>query len=191
MGKVDIYLNRITNWKEESVILRNICLETELVEDFKWMHPCYTYMGKNIVLIHGFRDYCALLFHKGALLKDSENILIRQTENVQMARQIRFTSAEEILGLKSVIKTYLLEAIELEKAGTKVELKPTSEYHMPEELSQAFENNKALEIAFNNLTPGRQRGYLLYFSQAQQSKTRRARIEKSQSKILEGKGLND
>ncbi|AGA80462.1 YdeI/OmpD-associated family protein [Echinicola vietnamensis] len=191
MEKVDQYIEKIKNWKEETLLLREVCLECGLEEDFKWMHPCYTHNGKNIVLIHGFKDYCALLFHKGVLLDDTENILVQQTENVQSARQIRFTSAKEIIDLKSVVKTYVFETIEAEKSGLKVEWKKTSEYEVPTELEEAFKNYPELETAFYNLTPGRQRGYLFYLSQAKQSKTRFSRIEKTFSKILEGKGYNE
>ncbi|MBU3025192.1 YdeI/OmpD-associated family protein [Zobellia galactanivorans] len=191
MEKVDQYIEKIKNWKEETILLREICLECGLEEDFKWMHPCYTFQGKNIVLIHGFKEYCALLFHKGALLNDANNLLIQQTENVQSARQIRFRNKQEIIDLKSVIKTYIFEAIEVEKTGLEVKMKKTSEFEMPQELDEALKNNHELETAFYNLTPGRQRGYLLFFSQAKQSKTRISRIEKSTPKILEGKGLND
>ncbi len=185
MEKVDRYIEKIKNWKEETILLREICLECGLEEDFKWMHPCYTFQGKNIVLIHGFKD-CALLFHKGALLNDANCLLIQQTENVQSARQIRFKNKQEIIGLKAVIKTYIFEAIEVEKAGLEVKLKKTSEYEVPLELEEALKNNPELETAFYNLTPGRQRGYLLYFSEAKQAKTRISRIEKLTSKILEG-----
>ncbi len=191
MEKVDRYIDKIKSWKVETILLREICLECGLDEDFKWMHPCYTFQGKNIVLIHGFKEYCALLFNKGALLKDTENILVQQTENVQSARQIRFTNKQEVIDLKPIIKTYIFEAIEVEKAGLEVKMKKTSEYEMPEELVQAFENNPELESAFYDLTPGRQRGYLLYFSQAKQSKTRESRIEKSMPKIFDRKGHNE
>ena len=191
MEKVEAYLEKIKNWKEETKTLRKICLGCGLIEDFKWMHPCYTFQGKNIVLIHGFKDYCALLFHKGALLKDTENILVQQTENVQSARQIRFADKQQIIDLKPAIMAYIFEAIEAEKAGLEVKMKKTSEYEIPEELKLAFENNQNFETAFFNLTPGRQRGYLLYFSQAKQSRTRADRVEKSIPKILGGKGLND
>lgn len=191
MEKVDRYVEKIKNWKEETILLREICLACGLEEDFKWMHPCYTFQGKNIVLIHGFKEYCALLFHKGALLKDTENILVQQTENVQSARQIRFTEKKQITDLKSVISAYIFEAIEVEKAGLEVKMKKTSEYEMPEELEQAFENNPEFKTAFYNLTPGRQRGYLLHFSEAKQSKTRASRIEKAKPKIFEGKGSNE
>ncbi|SIT11784.1 Uncharacterized conserved protein YdeI, YjbR/CyaY-like superfamily, DUF1801 family [Zobellia uliginosa] len=191
MDKVDRYIEKIKNWKDETILLREICLECGLDEDFKWMHPCYTFQGKNIVLIHGFKDYCALLFHKGALLNDTEHILVQQTENVQSARQIRFTDKTQIDDLKKAIKVYIFEAIEVEKAGLKVKKKKTSEYEMPKELEQAFENDSEFETAFYNLTPGRQRGYLLHFSDAKQSNTRTSRIEKAKPKIFDGKGYNE
>ncbi len=191
MEKVDRYIDKIKNWKEEIILLREICLECGLNEDFKWMHPCYTFQGKNIVLIHGFKEYCALLFHKGVLLKDAENILIQQTENVQSARQIRFTDKEQINDLNTIIKAYIFEAIEVEKAGLEVKMKKTSEYEIPEELEQEFENNSEFKTAFYNLTPGRQRSYLLHFSDAKQTKTRASRIEKSKPKIFDGKGHNE
>ncbi|MEZ4888644.1 MAG: YdeI family protein [Chitinophagales bacterium] len=191
MEKVDKFIEKQKRWKEESKLLRKICLECGLEEDFKWMHPCYTFQGKNIVLIHGFKEYCALLFHKGALLKDTNNILIQQTENVQAARQIRFTNKKEIVDLEEIIKVYIYEAVEVEKAGVEVQMKKTSEFNMPDEFKKALENDHELESAFQALTPGRQRGYLLYFSQAKQSKTRALRIEKYIPKIFEGKGLND
>ena len=191
MEKVDNYIEQVNKWKEETKLLREICLDCGLTEDFKWMHPCYTFQEKNVVLIHGFKGYCALLFHKGALLNDSHNILVQQTENVQSARQIRFTKPEEITNIKSIIKAYIFEAIEVEKAGLQVKLKKTSQFKMADEFKQALENNPQLQSAFKSLTPGRQRGYLLYFSQAKQSKTRVSRIEKSIPKILEGKGYNE
>ncbi|WP_421385279.1 YdeI/OmpD-associated family protein [Bacillus salacetis] len=190
--KVDGFLKKAKQWKEEFEKLRSIILECEdLNEDFKWMHPCYTYEDKNVVLIHGFKEYCALLFHKGALLKDPHGILIQQTENVQAARQIRFTSLAEIIELQSVLKEYVLQAIEVEKAGLEVELKKTDEYTIPEELQAKFNEIPELKSAFEELTPGRQRAYLLYFSKAKQSKTRVSRIEKYTQQILDGKGLND
>ena len=189
--KVDWFFDKDTKWKKEYQELRKIILDCTLKEELKWGVPCYTFNKSNIVLIHGFKEYCALLFHKGVLLKDTNNILIQQTENVQSARQLRFTNLQEIIDLKPTIKAYIFEAIEVEKAGLEVKLKKTSEFQMPEELEHAFNNNPQLETAFYNLTPGRQRGYLLHFSQAKQSKTRESRIEKSISKILKGKGLND
>lgn len=191
MEKVDKYIEKIKNWKEETKLLRQICLDCGLEEDFKWMHPCYTFQGKNIVLIHGFKDYCALLFHKGALLKDTNEVLIQQTENVQSARQIRFTKPEEIVVIAKTIKEYIFEAIAVEKAGLKVETKKTSEFEMVSEFKETLKENSDLQKAFEGLTPGRQRSYLLYFSKAKQSKTRLSRIEKSIPKIFQGKGYNE
>jgi len=189
--KVDRFMDRAKRWKEEMIRLREICLASGLTEDYKWMHPCYTFQGKNIVLIHGFKEYCALLFHKGALLKDEDNILVQQTENVQAARQLRFTNVKEIVDLETTITAYIFEAIEVEKAGLEVKMKKTSEFKMPDEFKKALDNDPDLKAAFKSLTPGRQRGYLLYFSQAKQLKTRESRIEKCIPKILEGKGLDD
>ncbi|MFT7899679.1 DUF1801 domain-containing protein [Tenacibaculum ascidiaceicola] len=191
MEKVDKYIENIKKWKEETKLLRQICLDCGLEEDFKWMHPCYTFQGKNIVLIHGFKDYCALLFHKGALLKDTDEVLIQQTENVQSARQIRFTKTEEIIDLTSTIKRYIFEAIEVEKAGLNVKTKKTSEFEMVSEFKGVLKENLEVKKAFETLTPGRKRSYLLYFSQAKQSKTRLSRIEKSIPKMIEGKGHNE
>jgi|TARA_R110001599_G_scaffold1025_7_gene5031 uncharacterized protein YdeI (YjbR/CyaY-like superfamily) len=188
---VDRFLDRAKKWQQEMKLLREICLDCGLTEEFKWMHPCYTFQGKNVVLIHGFKEYCALLFHKGVLLKDTNNILIQQTENVQSARQIRFTSLQEIIDLKSTIKAYIFEAMEVEKAGLEVPMKKTSEFKMPDEFKVALDNDPDLKAAFQGLTPGRQREYLLYFSQAKQSTTRTSRVEKYIPKILQGKGLND
>lgn len=186
------FFAKARKWKEEFQLLREIVVENKsLHEDYKWMHPCYTFQGKNVVLIHGFKDYCALLFHKGALLKDAKGILIQQTENVQSARQIRFTGIEQIVKLKSSIKSYIKEAIEVEKSGKKVEMKKVTEYPVPEEFQRALNEHKALNKAFYLLTPGRQKGYLFYFNQAKLTKTREARIEKSIPKILENKGLDD
>jgi|UniRef100_UPI004053E002 uncharacterized protein YdeI (YjbR/CyaY-like superfamily) len=190
--KVDGFIKKTKTWKEEFERLRSILLGfEELDEEIKWMHPCYTLEGKNIVLMHGFKDYCALLFHKGALLKDPDGILIQQTENVQAARQIRFTNVQEIIEMKPILKAYIQEAIEVEKAGLQVELKKTEEYTIPEELQTKFDEVPALKTAFEELTPGRQRAYILYFSKAKQSKTRESRIEKYMEHILDGKGLND
>lgn len=186
------FFDKVKKWKEEFHLLREIVHENKsLEEDYKWMHPCYTFEGKNIVLIHGFKEYCALLFHKGALLKDPKNILIQQTENVQSARQIRFTNAEQIIKLKSVIKDYIKEAIEIEKSGKKVELKKVADYPIPEEFQRALNEDKALNKAFYSLTSGRQKAYLFYFNQAKQSKTRETRIEKYYQHILDGKGIDD
>ncbi|AOS66676.1 hypothetical protein CJZ71_15060 [Bacillus subtilis] len=189
--KVDEFLSKAKKWKEEFEKLRTIILDCELTEDFKWMHPCYTYNNKNVVLIHGFKEYCALLFHKGALLQDAHGILIQQTENVQAARQIRFTTVQEINELENILKAYIHEAIEVEKAGLKVDVNKNIELNIPEELQNKFDEIPALKIAFEALTPGRQRAYTLYFSQAKQSKTRESRVEKYVQKILDGKGLKD
>lgn len=189
--KIDPFFRKEKRWKEEFEKLRDIVLDCELIEDFKWMHPCYTYNGKNVVLIHGFKEYCALLFHKGALLKDPHGILIQQTENVQSARQIRFTSAQQIEDMQLIIKSYIDEAIEVEKAGLKVEMKKTADYAVPEELENKFAEIPDLKTAFERLTPGRQRGYLYYFSQPKQSRTRESRIEKYIPHILDGKGMDD
>ncbi|NLS86769.1 hypothetical protein EYI23_02060 [Bacillus subtilis] len=189
--KVDDFLNKAKKWKEEFEKLRTIILDCELTEDFKWMHPCYTYNNKNVVLIHGFKEYCALLFHKGALLQDVHGILIQQTENVQAARQIRFTSVQGINEMETILKAYIQEAIEVEKAGLKVEVNNNIELSIPEELQNKFDEIPELKTAFEALTPGRQRAYTLYFSQAKQSKTRESRVEKYVQKILDGKGLKD
>ncbi len=190
-SKIDPFFSKAKQWKDEFQKLREIVLDCELTEDFKWMHPCYTYKNNNIVLIHGFKEYCALLFHKGALLKDPHKILIQQTENVQAARQLRFTSVEQIDEMQLIIKTYIDEAIEVEKAGLQVEFKKNTEYAIPEELQNKFVEIPDLKVAFEALTPGRQRGYLLYFSGAKQSKTRESRIEKYLPHILDGKGMDD
>lgn len=189
--KVDGFLRKAKTWKEEFEKLRDIVLDCELTEDFKWMHPCYTFDNKNIVLIHGFKDYCALLFHKGALLKDTHGILIQQTENVQAARQIRFTNVQEIVEMEAVLKDYIYEAIEVEKSGLEVNFKKNTEYAVAEELQIKFDEIPALKAAFEALTPGRQRAYLLHFSEPKQSKTRESRVEKYMQQILDGKGLND
>lgn len=189
--KVDWFFKKDTPWQEEYERLRMIVLDCGLTEELKWGCPCYTLEGNNIVLIHGFKEYCALLFHKGVLLKDSKKILIQQTENVQSARQIRFKNVDQIADMESILKSYIKEAIKLEKAGVKVELKKTSEFKMPVEFKKVLEATAAVKKAFNALTPGRQRGYLLYFSSAKLAKTREARIEKYIPKILKGKGLDD
>ncbi|PIQ48717.1 MAG: hypothetical protein COW03_08860 [Cytophagales bacterium CG12_big_fil_rev_8_21_14_0_65_40_12] len=189
--KVDFFFNKDSQWQKEYQKLRAIVLDCGLVEELKWGVPCYTHQNTNIVLIHGFKDYCAFLFHQGALLNDSAEILIQQTENVQAARQIRFTNLQEIVDLEATLKAYIYEAIEAEKAGLKVELKKTSEFTKPEEFEQVLEENAALKTAFEALTPGRQRGYLLHFAQPKQSKNRVSRIEKSIPQIFAGKGLND
>jgi uncharacterized protein YdeI (YjbR/CyaY-like superfamily) len=188
--KVDFYFSK-AKWYKELGQLRTIVLDCGLTEELKWGCPCYTFQKRNIVLIHVFKEYCALLFFKGALLKDAHGILIQQTENVQAARQIRFTGVQEIVSMQPILKAYIYEAIEVEKAGLKVKLKKTSEYEIPEEFQNKLNKIPALKTAFDALTPGRQRAYLFYFSQAKQSKTREARIEKSMQDILDGKGLND
>ncbi|ASK63973.1 hypothetical protein CFK37_18325 [Virgibacillus phasianinus] len=187
--KVDEFLSKSKKWKDEYGKLRDIVLDSKLTEEFKWGKPCYTYKNKNVVLIHGFKEYCAFLFHKGALLKDTHGILIQQTENVQAARQIRFTNVQEIVELEPILKTYVNEAIEIEKSGLEVKLK--NDFTIPEELQDKFNEIPALKTAFEELTPGRQRAYILYFSKAKQSKTRESRIEKYMQQILDGKGLND
>jgi len=190
--KVDQFLDKASNWKQEMTLLREIILDNkDLTEDYKWMHPCYTLQGKNVVLIHGFKDYCALLFHKGALLKDPKGILIQQTENVQSARQMRFTGINQIKQQKAIIKDYIKEAVAIQRSGKKVTLKETKEFSIPEELTIKLKEDKDLHNAFYALTPGRQRAYLFYFGQAKQSQTRASRIEKYVPKILDGKGIDD
>ncbi|NII84984.1 MULTISPECIES: YdeI/OmpD-associated family protein [unclassified Pedobacter] len=189
--KVDFYFNKAKKWQEAVILLRTIALDCGLTEELKWGCPCYTFDGNNIVLIHDFKEYCAFLFFKGALLKDNEGILIQQTENVQSARQIRFTTALQIIEMKAILRTYIFEAIEVEKAGLKVDLKKTAEYTIPAEFQSKLDHIPDLKTAFEALTPGRQRGYLLYFSAAKQSKTRAARVEKFIPQILNGKGLDD
>jgi len=189
--KVDFFFSKAKQWKEEFEKLREIALGCELNEELKWGVPCYTFEKKNILLIHGFKEYCAMLFHKGVLLKDVADILISQTENTQATRQIRFANVEEIEEMEHILKTYIHEAIEVEKAGLKVPYKKTTEFNMPEEFQKALDEDPALKTAFEALTPGRQRAYLLHFSQAKQSKTRLSRIEKALPQIFEGKGLND
>ena len=188
-----MFLNTSNQWQGEFEKLRQIVLDSDiaLTEDFKWMHPCYTLNGKNVVLIHGFKAYCALLFHKGALLKDPMDILVQQTENVQAARQIRFTSLEQILTLEPILKTYLQAAAAVEKAGLKVAFKTTAEFDMPDEFQARLDRDPALKSAFEALTPGRQRSYLLYFSSAKLTETRVARIEKCLPLIFDGLGLDD
>ena len=187
--RVDGFLRKAKKWRDEFEELRMVCLDCGLTEELKWGKPCYTYQTSNIVLIHGFKDYCALLFFKGALLKDPKGFLIQQTENVQAARQIRFTNLREIVQMEPTLKAYIKEA--KEKAGLEVSYKKTSEFAVPEEFRNRLDESPALKKAFEALTPGRQRGYLLYFSAAKQSKTREARVEKCVQQILNGKGLND
>lgn len=189
--KLDRFFSEAKKWQKELKKLRTIVLDCHLTEDLKWGQPCYTFQGKNIVVIHGFKEYCALLFFKGALLKDGKGILIQQTENVQAARQIRFTSVGEIVQLEPILKAYIDQAIEVEKVGLKVKLKKTSDFIIPEEFQNKSDENPALKTAFAALTPGRQRAYILYFSAPKQSKTRESRVEKYMRQILNGKGLND
>jgi uncharacterized protein YdeI (YjbR/CyaY-like superfamily) len=188
---VDGFLKKADKWQDEMTKLRAIILGCPLTEELKWGHPCYAHEGRNVVLIHGFKEYCAILFMKGALLKDPKGILVQQTENVQAARQIRFTNLREIVKLESVLKTYINQAIEAEKAGLEVTYKKTAEFKMPEEFQKKLNENSALRTAFEALTPGRQRGYLLHFAAPKQSQTREARIEKCMDLIFDGKGLND
>src|ERR1051325_4003500 len=187
--KVDWYFSKAKKWQQESKKLRTIVLDCGLTEELKWGKPCYTFEGNNVVLIHGFKEYCALLFFKGALLEDAKGILVQQTKNVQAARQVRFTNVQEIARMESILKAYIKEA--KEKAGLEVSYKKTSEFKIPEEFRNRLDNSPHLKKAFNALTPGRQRGYILYFSGAKQPATREARIEKCGPQILEGKGLND
>ncbi len=189
--KVDFFFKKAKKWQQEFEKLRTLALDCGLTEELKWGCPCYTFQERNIVLIHGFKEYCALLFFKGALLKDPKDILIQQTKNVQAARQIRFTSVQEIVKLKPTLKTYLKEAIAVEKAGLKVNLKKTAEFTLPDEFQSKLAEVPGLKRAFTALTPGRQRGYLLYFSQPKQAKTRESRVEKCVQQILLGKGLDD
>ena len=189
--KVDFYFNKANKWQREIAQLRTIVLDCGLTEELKWGCPCYVFQEKNIVLIHVFKDYCALVFFKGALLQDDKGILIQQTEHVQAARQIRFTNLREVTSMKATLKAYIYEAIEVEKAGLKVKLKKTSDYKIPIEFENKLKKNVALKKAFDALTPGRQRAYIFHFSQPKQSKTREARIEKYMQQILDGKGLND
>lgn len=190
-AKVNWYFDKAEKWQHEIKLLRTIILDCQLSEELKWGVPTYTYKKSNIVLIHTFKKYCAILFPKGVLLKDTKGVLIQQTENVQSARQIRFTSVQEIITLKDVIKDYTFEACEVEDLGLKVELKKTTDYKIPEEFQSKLNENPALKTAFEILTPGRQRAYIFYFSQPKQSKTRSARVEKYIQQILLGKGLDD
>ncbi|UVC10402.1 YdeI/OmpD-associated family protein [Rhizobium sp. TH2] len=189
--KVDAFLARTTEWRAEIEALRKIILDCQLTEDFKWGWPCYSIDKKNVVLIHGFKEYCALLLFKGALMTDPEKILVQQTENVQAARQIRFTGLDEIKRMDNILKAYIHQAVDVEKAGFKVDFKKASEFAVVEEFQAKLDAMPELKTAFQALTPGRQRGYLLHFSSAKQSKTREARIEKYMPKIFDGKGLED
>lgn len=189
--KVDFYFKKEKKWQEEIKKLRAIVLDCQLTEELKWGVPCYTFEKSNIVLIHVFKEYCAVLFPKGALLKDPKGILIQQTKNVQSARQVRFTNIQEVIKLEPTLKAYIYEAVEVEESGLKVDFKEKRELVFPEEFQKKLDEVPALKKAFNALTPGRQRGYVLYFSAAKQSKTRESRVEKSMPKILDGKGLED
>ena len=206
--KVDFFFNKAKKWHEEFEKLRMLILDCGLIEELKWGQPCYTsptrsspsvpapaggraFQKRNIVLIHGFKEYCALLFFKGALLNDANGILIQQTKNVQAARQIRFTNVRQIVKMEPILKAYIFEAIEVEKAGLKVPLKKTTDFKIPEEFQNKLDKIPALKTAFDALTPGRQRAYIFYFSQPKQSKTRQSRVEKCMKQILKGKGLND
>lgn len=189
--KVDAFLGRAKNWQQEFEQLRAIALDCQLTEELKWGVPCYTYQDRNIVLMHGFKEYCALLFFNGALMKDSKGILVQQTANVQAGRQIRFTSLQEIVKLKATLKSYIRDAIEVEKSGVKLEYKKTEEFGVPDEFQSKLDALPKLKAAFEALTPGRQRAYILHFSSAKQAKTREARVEKCTPQILSGKGLDD
>ena len=189
--KVDFFFTKAKKWQEEYEQLRTIALDCGLTEELKWGKPCYTFQGSNIVLMHGVKEYCALLFFKGALLRDPNRILVQQTKNVQAARQLRFANVGEIVEMEATIKAYIHAAIEVEKAGLEVAFKETTEFDMPEEFINKLEEVPGLQDAFEALTPGRQRGYILYFSGAKQSKTREARIDKYTQKILDGKGFHD
>lgn len=189
--KVDWFFDKDTKWQNEYEKLRTIILDCGLIEELKWGCPCYAFQKSNIVLIHGFKEYCALLFFKGALLNDPNDILIQQTKNVQSARQVRFTNVREIVKMEKILKAYIYEAIEVERAGLKVKLKKTSDFKIPEEFQKKLSKNLRLKTAFNALTPGRQRSYIFYFSLPKQSTTREARVEKCIPQILKGKGLDD
>ena len=189
--KVDAYISRAEKWQEEISKLRAIVLDSHLTEELKWGVPCYMFQKANVVLIHVFKEYCAILFFKGALLKDTVNVLVQQTSNTQASRQIRFANVQEIARMEAILKRYIHQAIEIEKAGLKVNFKKTTEFNMPEEFQKKLDKMPALKTAFHALTPGRQRAYLLHFSQPKQSKTREARVEKYMQHILNGKGMGD
>lgn len=190
--QVEHFFEKAGKWQKEFNLLREIVGENKLLEEeYKWMHPCYTFKGKNIVLIHGFKHYCALLFYKGALMQNAEGFLIQQTKNVQAARQLRFTDIGQIIELRPVITKYIKEALEIEKSGKKVEMKKAADYPVPDEFQRVLAEDEALNNAFYALTPGRQKGYLFYFNQPKQSKTRETRIEKYYQQILDGKGIDD
>jgi uncharacterized protein YdeI (YjbR/CyaY-like superfamily) len=190
-AKVDAFLRAEKKWRAEFTKLREIILSCDLTEDLKWGQPCYSLDGRNVILMHGFKEYCAVLFHKGALLKDPKGILIQQTKNVQAARQIRFTNLQDVTRVEKTLKAYIREAIAAEKAGLKVPFKRTKDFEMAEEFERKLDESRELKAAFEALTPGRQRAYLLYLSQAKQAKTREARVDKCIPRILEGLGLDD
>jgi uncharacterized protein YdeI (YjbR/CyaY-like superfamily) len=189
--KVDAFLKRQGKWRAEFEKLRRILLGSGLAEELKWGQPCYALDGKNVALIHGFKEYCAILFPKGALLKDPESVLVQQTKNVQAARQIRFTSIRDVTNLEKTVSAYVREAIEIERAGLKVQLKKTEDFELPEEFESRLARNAKLKAAFAKLTPGRQRAYIFHFAQPKLPKTRAARVEKHVPRILEGLGLDD
>jgi uncharacterized protein YdeI (YjbR/CyaY-like superfamily) len=189
--KIEDFFSSATQWQKEMELLRSLALACGLNEEFKWMHPCYTFKENNVIIIHGFKEYCAINFFKGALLQDADKLLVQQTENVQSARQLRFTNTEEIIKLEATIKAYIFEALEVEKAGLKVELKKHDDYIVPEELQHKIDNNPTFKTAYEALTPGRQRGYILHITAAKQAQTRTDRVEKCTPRILKGKGLTD
>lgn len=189
--KVDAFIGRADKWQEEFEALRNILLDCQLTETLKWGCPCYVFQNANVVLIHGFKDYCALLFFKGSLMSDPHGLLVQQTENVQVGRQMRFTSVKDIQKLKTPIRQYILEAVQVESQGLRPQLKKSTEFAVAEEFKVKLDKSAALRNAFEALTPGRQRAYLLYFSSAKMAATRTSRVEKSIPQILKGKGLDD
>jgi uncharacterized protein YdeI (YjbR/CyaY-like superfamily) len=189
--KVDAYLSKLDRWQDETRELRRIILDCQLTEELKWRQPCYTLRKSNVVIIQGFKDYCAAMFFKGALLRDSEGILVKPGTHTQAGRQMRFASVQEVLENEATLRAYIKEAIEVEEAGLEVELKGTSEYEIPDEFQAKLDEIPALKTAFEALTPGRQRAYILYFAGAKQAKTRESRVAKHMQRILEGKGLND
>jgi uncharacterized protein YdeI (YjbR/CyaY-like superfamily) len=189
--EVDAYLNKVQQWQDELRELRRIVLECQLTEELKWRQPCYTFQKANVVIIQGFKDYCALMFFKGALLQDTDGILIKPGRNTQAGRQVRFTNVREIVEMEAILKAYIQAAVDVERAGLQVKLKKTSDFEIPEEFQAKLDEVPGLKTAFEGLTPGRQRGYLHYFSSAKQSKTRASRVERHMQRILDGKGLND
>lgn len=190
-ANVDTFINGLEQWQDEFKVMRKLILDTELEEDFKWKHPCYTLNGKNVVIIQDFKHYCALLFEKGAIMEDKYDTLVQQTKNVQAARQLRFSDLTELQARQKEVAWYLEEAIRIEKSGKQVKMKSSDDYEMPEELREALDNDETLQTAFNNLTPGRQRQYMYFIDQAKRSTTRTQRVEKYKDQILAGKGMND